>query len=1501
MKKKNHNSKNNKLLTFSDKLKRLAATSETEPEKALKKVKVLLEEHPANAILLTIAGNAARNCNMTEKALDYIDSALELEPDALFALRVKAGIEIDNENHENALPFLEKSIELYPEDSNILFLLMFSLLKLKHYDDLFQLFKKIEQTEIIKINSNHLNVYGNALLETAKIQEAIAAFQKSLELEPLNNSSHANLIFAQHYSVTHTAEQILNECKRFQERFRSLLPVKRAVATNRSPGKKIRIGMISDGFRAHPVGSMITYGLAHVPREQIEFFAYSANNKSDHVTEKIKKICTKWEVVEKLSDLELDQVIRNDEIDILFDLAGFNSNTRIKTIMQEPAPIIIKWVGGLISSTGLDAVDYLLSDRVETPLGTDALYTEKLIRLPDDYICFKPHFYTPPVDDLPVLRNGYITFACFNNASKINEPLLQQWARILNSVPNSRLFLKSQGYASTELCQKVYGFFAEQGISQERIRLEQASPHKELLECYNEVDIALDPWPYSGGLTTCEALIMGVPVITLPGPTFAGRHSATHLVNAGMPELVAEDWAHYQQLAISLANDLENLNTIRQNLRFIVLQSPLCDGERFSRSFSNAMRAVWQRYCEGKAPEALVLSDEQVPYFADEEGPVELMHAEPVARNHKILKSEILNSDSEEVFRFDFTGRIVTVDNGTNLAAKNYFPKLIDFSAFSFLLFDPAGEEDEKEFPIDQDGSIQHFPFHALGDGEKTNLYVCVDASQSSTLVPLNKTLLTTGEKPDAATVVAEIPVFTVKADGIAGLTHIDWLLLSGRYEVLSLLSEDNKLTGNSLVMQVNLPVDLRYQGQCGIDSLKHHLAALGYVLLRIDGNKHYDYLAGVEGIKAGVRGSHVTEYSLLFVPSQDKLKQLTSNQREKLAFILHNAYGIHDFTYHVLAYDNAERAMVYLEELGFCKDNQTSDSVDNDISETGLVVSNKSINSVDKNSGNHDLFDSHGNDIRSAVEICQYFESVKSNDLRGIIHSYEIKLASTSRDHTTFFLLTMALLSLNDEMQEEQKNRLPFSFYERLSLYGWESKRYLYEYWLYDIDIIRPLSSPIISVVIIANKFKPEIVDNMRALRQEGGSLLQIIFVNNGCLDEDFVLLKPFVDVWIRTKGNAGAYLARNLGALYGDAPLFLFVDDDGFPMPNFINAHLDAHMKYDLVSLRGCYHQSDRSNEPKHYDLGVQIVSALPLLEGNVSFSRDAFIKIKGWGDYVLFGHGGMEITYRLLKDGYAENQFGYTPDSILLHEYVRGAVHAEEKFKSQNDSWLLLNAFHSDLGKKLNVFSIVHDLKKKEESEKIIICPEISFPDNVASYVNEIYKKADTILEYGSGGSTILAAEFSDKKIISVENDLAWAKNMKKYIDTKNLASKPFIYSVDVGETGKWAKPKNSLRWEEFHKYPLSVWEEVFFENPDVILIDGRFRVACFVTAYLKVVKPTIVLFDDYVGRDYYHIVERLVKPTEFIGRMARFDLSKLENVPREHLEWMIQYYGKVTYSS
>lgn len=475
------------------------------------------------------------------------------------------------------------------------------------------------------VDSGELTNLSKALIETGRIEEALKTLDEVLKKDPANEDTYKNRIVTLHYHPRYSAEEILQECSRMQERFRPTEPVIRARAQDLSPGKKIRIGMFSEGFRAHPVGHMITLALAHVPRHEIEFFFYGTNARSDHITKRLKTICSTWREAQGLSEEALNHLIRADHIDILFDLSGYNAGSRMRTVMLEPAPIIIKWVGGLISNTGLDAVDYLLSDRVETPVDADRLYTEKLIRLPDDYICYEPPDYLPPIKELPAARRGYVTFGCFNNASKINEDLLEHWARILRTVKDSRLFLKSYGFSTGKLRSDIERFFAERGISAHRLTLEGPAPHRELLACYNDIDIALDPWPYSGGLCTCEALIMGVPVVTLPGPTFAGRHSATHLVNAGLPELVAQNWDHYHMLATGLANDLENLSVIRQNLRLTVLKSPLCDAERFGRSFSNAMRAVWQRHCAGKTPEALVLSDDQTPYFADESGPVELI------------------------------------------------------------------------------------------------------------------------------------------------------------------------------------------------------------------------------------------------------------------------------------------------------------------------------------------------------------------------------------------------------------------------------------------------------------------------------------------------------------------------------------------------------------------------------------------------------------------------------------------------------------------------------------------------------------------------------------------------------------------------------------------------------------------------------------------------------------------------------------------------------------
>ena len=373
--------------------------------------------------------------------------------------------------------------------------------------------------------------------------------------------------------------------------------------------------MLSDGFRQHPVGKMIVRCLENLSSVEFELFAYTSNGARDPLTDRIRSMCEQWLPVQHLSDEEFAQRIRDDAIDIFFDLSGHNAGTRMRAVAMQPAPLIVKWVGGLINTTGVEAIDYLLSDNIETPPGDDAFYSEKLIRMPGDYIVFDPPSYAPDVGELPARQNGYVTLGCFNNPSKLNEVTLGEWAKILHALPDARLMLKGRAYAHEEFRERLSVSLEDKGIERDRLILEGPGDNREMLRAYNRVDIALDPWPYSGGLTTCEGFLMGVPVVTLPGPTFAGRHSATHLINAGMPELVVASWDEYRARVVELAGDLSNLATIRRLLRDVLLRSPVCDGEKFARHFSTAMRAIWQRYCQEQTPAALSIDDQGASLF----------------------------------------------------------------------------------------------------------------------------------------------------------------------------------------------------------------------------------------------------------------------------------------------------------------------------------------------------------------------------------------------------------------------------------------------------------------------------------------------------------------------------------------------------------------------------------------------------------------------------------------------------------------------------------------------------------------------------------------------------------------------------------------------------------------------------------------------------------------------------------------------------------------------
>jgi FkbM family methyltransferase len=552
---------------------------------------------PRNARIAHQIGVIYRDQGILDKALELLGIATQMDPTLIQADFDRAALLTKMMQYEQAGVLIEDMMARRPDMAEIRVLKAELFKEQDLYDEAVVqyevLLKEYPQASAARVN------YGLCLQELARYDESEQQYLLALRYSPMMKEALSNYLMVMHYNPKRTREHIFKAHARWDELFAPKERPVRPVPANRDPQRRLRVGLISGGFRGHPVGWMITTALENLDKSQFEIYCYTTNNLTDDITRRIIKVCDAWKSVLGYSDDIIAEMIRHDEIDILVELSGHASDNRLQTIALEPAPIQVKWVGGLFNTSGLRSMDYLITDWHETPAGDEPFYTEKLVRMPGDYISFLPPEYAPEVGELPALQNGYVTFGCFNNPSKINPELLDQWAEILKAVPGSRLILKSRQYSSEQFKVRLRGWMAERGISAERLLFEGRAPHKDLLDAYNRVDIALDPWPYSGGLSTCEALWMGVPVVTLPGPTFAGRHSATHLANAGYPGLVARNWEAYVGIAVSLASDLRKLAAMRVEMREQVRTSALCDAPAFGRDLGVAFRAMWQQYTAG--------------------------------------------------------------------------------------------------------------------------------------------------------------------------------------------------------------------------------------------------------------------------------------------------------------------------------------------------------------------------------------------------------------------------------------------------------------------------------------------------------------------------------------------------------------------------------------------------------------------------------------------------------------------------------------------------------------------------------------------------------------------------------------------------------------------------------------------------------------------------------------------------------------------------------------
>ena len=438
------------------------------------------------------------------------------------------------------------------------------------------------------------NNLGSINQNQGKFTEGIFCFRKALEIKPDYVKAHSNLLYARHYEPGIGSEMLFEEAKQWwrQHGYKKMAPSHPVAVAKKSV--RIKIGYISPDFREHSVSYFFLPFLKNHNRDSFEIFCYSEVKREDKITHRIKELSDHWRPIAWLSDRAVVGQVRQDGIDILVDLAGHTAENRLPVFAHKTAPVQVTWLG-YPGTTGMPVIDYRLTDDIADPPGeADEYHSETLIRLPEGFLCYGPPDDAPGVSGLPARENGRITFGSFNNLPKINPEVIGLWSRLLQQVPDSRLLLKSKQFADEHVRQRFLDLFSGCGIAAERVtllpRVASTAGH---LALYDQVDIALDPFPYNGTTTTCESLWMGVPVIALRGDRHAGRVGASILTRVGLEDLIAESQDQYIDIGMKLAQDMNGLENLRSGMRLRMQSSALCDGKSFARIMENTFQSLW--------------------------------------------------------------------------------------------------------------------------------------------------------------------------------------------------------------------------------------------------------------------------------------------------------------------------------------------------------------------------------------------------------------------------------------------------------------------------------------------------------------------------------------------------------------------------------------------------------------------------------------------------------------------------------------------------------------------------------------------------------------------------------------------------------------------------------------------------------------------------------------------------------------------------------------------
>jgi predicted O-linked N-acetylglucosamine transferase (SPINDLY family) len=568
-------------------------------EESISCYKKAIELNPQFAGAYNNLGNILRDNGQLDAAISSYQKVIELDPLNALPYNNLGNVFQEKNQVDNAINAYKKALEI---DSNYFFTynnLGNVLQKKGLFNEALTCYQKA-----IQLNSHYADAYyglGNLFAEMANLDDAEKHYRQAFQMKP-DPSMYSALLLSLHYSYKHDRHMIFNEHKQYANLFADSLTFSISAHTNNpDPHKRLKIGYVSPDFRRHSVGFFIEPVLASHNHGRFEVFCYANLNQSayDEMTERMKHHADHWRSIIGLSDEKVEDLIRQDEIDILIDLAGHTGSNRMLLFAHKPAPVQVNWIG-YPDTTGLETMDYKIVDSFTDPPGiTDQFYTEKLIRLPHCFLCYLPHEESPEVDDLPALKRGHITFGSFNNFTKVSPEVVAIWSKILTMLPTSRLLLKAKNFISAEIRNHALKLFIQEGITADRIELLQIEPStRQHLNLYNRIDIGLDTFPYDGTTTTCEALWMGVPVITLEGNMHVSRIGVSLLSNVGLSDFVAKTYDEYIEKAVHFAHDTRRLQLLRENLRDIMKKSPLTNAKTFTTNLELHYQLIWERWCK---------------------------------------------------------------------------------------------------------------------------------------------------------------------------------------------------------------------------------------------------------------------------------------------------------------------------------------------------------------------------------------------------------------------------------------------------------------------------------------------------------------------------------------------------------------------------------------------------------------------------------------------------------------------------------------------------------------------------------------------------------------------------------------------------------------------------------------------------------------------------------------------------------------------------------------